>query len=217
MANNLSNKDLLKYLKSLDFQAGFVDRLKVYYRPLVCPFVELINLVKEGEKVGDIGCGSGQFGLLLAHFAKPSFVFGIEISERLVNNARQLFEKYAATAYQFEVFDGVIFPDKIKELDVIFLNDVLHHVPPAAQQRFVNDLIAKMKSGARLILKDINGGSILVYCNKMHDMLFAGEVGHELPWRKAQSWLEQNNLAIKEITKKRMYVYPHYTIVAQKP
>jgi 2-polyprenyl-3-methyl-5-hydroxy-6-metoxy-1,4-benzoquinol methylase len=217
MNANLSNKDLLRYLKSLDFQAGFLDRVKVYYRPLVCPFVELINLVKEGEKVGDIGCGSGQFGLLLAEFAKPSFVFGIEISERLVNNARQLFEKYAKTAYEFEVFDGVIFPDRIGELDVIFLNDVLHHVPVAAQQRFVADLIAKMKSGARLILKDINGSSVLVYCNKMHDMLFAGEIGHELPWKKAKSWLEQNNLEILEFTKKRMYVYPHYTIVAKKP
>jgi SAM-dependent methyltransferase len=217
MNTNLSNKDLLRYLKSLDFQAGFLDRVKVYYRPLVCPFVELINLVKEGEKVGDIGCGSGQFGLLLAEFAKPSLVFGIEISERLVNNARQLFEKYAKTAYEFEVFDGVVFPDRIRDLDVIFLNDVLHHVPKPAQQRFVADLIGKMKSGARLILKDINGGSILVYCNKMHDMLFAGEIGNELPWKKAQSWLEQNNLEILEFTKKRMYVYPHYTIVAKKP
>ena len=217
MNTNLSNKDLLRYLKSLDFQAGFLDRVKVYYRPLVCPFVELINLVKEGEKVGDIGCGSGQFGLLQAEFAKPSLVFGIEISERLVNNARQLFEKYAKTAYEFEVFDGVVFPDRIRDLDVIFLNDVLHHVPKPAQQRFVADLIGKMKSGARLILKDINGGSILVYCNKMHDMLFAGEIGNELPWKKAQSWLEQNNLEILEFTKKRMYVYPHYTIVAKKP
>jgi SAM-dependent methyltransferase len=213
----LTNRDLLRYLKSLNFKAGFVDRLKVYYRPLVCPFVKLINLVKEGEKVGDIGCGSGQFGLLLAEFARPSFVFGIEISERLVNNARQLFETYAKTGYAFEVFDGVRFPDRIGELDVIFLNDVLHHVPPAAQQQFVQDLIRKMKSGARLVLKDINGGSPLVYCNKMHDLLFAGEVGHELTYRTAQSWLEQNHLVLSEFSKKRMYVYPHYTIVAKKP
>ncbi|MDP4151126.1 MAG: class I SAM-dependent methyltransferase [Bacteroidota bacterium] len=219
MSTPLTNKDLLAYLKSLDFHAGFVDRLKVYYRPLVCPFVELIGLARQGEKVGDIGCGSGQFGLLLAHFAKPSFVFGIEISERLVNNARQLFDKYAepGTTYAFEVFDGVVFPDRIGELDVIYLNDVLHHVPAAAQERFMHDLIAKMKSGARLVLKDINGASPLVYCNKMHDLLFAHEIGHELPWRKAKAWLENNKLIVTEFTKKRMYVYPHYCIVAQKP
>jgi SAM-dependent methyltransferase len=219
MSTPLTNKDLLAYLKSLDFHAGFVDRLKVYYRPMVCPFVELIGLVREGEKVGDIGCGSGQFALLLAHFSKPSFVFGIEISERLVNNARQLFEKYVepGTTYAFEVFDGVSFPDRIRELDILFLNDVLHHVPPKAQERFMRDLIAQMRPGARLVLKDINGGSPLVLCNKMHDLVFAHEIGHELPWRKAKSWLEQDGLKITEFTKKRMYVYPHYTLVGTKP
>lgn len=217
MRTTLSNKDLLTYLKSLDFKGGLFDRLKVYYRPMMCPFVDLITLVKEGEKIGDIGCGSGQFALLLAEFARPSFVFGIEISERLVNNARQLFEKYAHTAYEFEVFDGSIFPDRIRDLDVIFLNDVLHHVPVQAQERFITDLIAKMRSGARLVLKDINAASPLVLCNKTHDMIFAGEIGHEWPINRAKAWLEHNNLEITELTKKRMYVYPHYTIVAKKP
>jgi len=134
-----------------------------------------------------------------------------------VNNARQLFEKHAHTAYEFQVFDGSVFPDRIRDLDVIFLNDVLHHVPVTAQEKFISDLIAKMKPGARLILKDINGGSPLVLCNKMHDMIFAGEIGHEWPWKRARAWLEKNNLEISNFTKKRMYVYPHYTIVAKKP
>jgi 2-polyprenyl-3-methyl-5-hydroxy-6-metoxy-1,4-benzoquinol methylase len=216
MQSKLTNKDLLHFLKNLDFQAGFIDRLKVYYRPIVCPFVDLIDLVKEGEKVGDIGCGSGQFGLLLAEFSKPSFVFGIEISDKLVNNARQLFEKYAKTEYAFEVFDGVHFPDRITELDVIFLNDVIHHVPVLSQEKFIADLIKKMKQNARLILKDINASSGWVICNKVHDLLFAGEIGHELPFEKAKHLLEQNKLDISQFSKKRMYVYPHYTIVAKK-
>jgi 2-polyprenyl-3-methyl-5-hydroxy-6-metoxy-1,4-benzoquinol methylase len=217
MPRDLSNKDLLSYLKSLDFHGGFFDRLKVYYRPIICPFVELINLVNEGEKVGDIGCGSGQFGLLLAEFAKPSYVYGIEISERLVNNAKQLFTQYAKVDYEFEEFDGVHFSDKIRNLDVVFLNDVLHHVPKASQKQFVSDLVAKMRPGARLIIKDIDGGSLLVYCNKLHDLLFAGERGNELPYQTTLSWIQQNNLELLELTKKRMYVYPHYTIVAKKP
>lgn len=216
MPQTLSNKQLLQYLRSLEFQGGFIDRLKVYYRPLVCPFVELINLVREGDKVGDIGCGSGQFCLLLAQFAKPSFVYGIEIDGRLVGNANQLFERQAQVPYQFEVFDGQHFPDRIAELDVIFLNDVLHHVPRPAQEQFMRDLIRKMKPGARLIVKDINGSSLLVYCNKMHDLLFAGEIGNELSMNKTTTWLQDNDLQILASHKKRMYVYPHYTIVAQK-
>lgn len=216
MSKDLSNKDLLNYLKTLNFNAGFLDRIKVYYRPLVCPFVELISLVKKGEKVGDIGCGSGQFCLLLAEFGLPSFVYGIEISERLVDNANNLFKRHASVAYQFEKFDGIHFPERIKDLDIIFLNDVLHHVPKNNQHQFINDLIGTMKSGARLVLKDINGSSLLVYCNKMHDLIFAGEIGNELPVATSEDWLQKNNLEIIELKKKRMYVYPHYTIVAKK-
>lgn len=215
--NNISNKDLLTFLKSLDFSSGFVDRLKVYYRPLVCPFTELIGLIKAGEKVGDIGCGSGQFCLLLAEFAHPSFVYGIEISSRLVNNANQLFGKHAKVAYKFEEFDGVRFPDTIGELDILFLNDVLHHVPKTAQQKFMSDLIKAMKPGARLVLKDINGSSPFVYFNKMHDLVFAGEIGNERPAAEAKKWLTNEGLVITEFSKKQMYVYPHYTIVAKKP
>lgn len=213
----ISNKNLLSYLKSVDFSSGFVDRLKVYYRPLVCPFTDLIELVKAGEKVGDIGCGSGQFGLLLAEFARPSFVYGIEINDRLVSNANQLFSKHAKVAYHFEAFNGVQFPAAISDLDIVFLNDVLHHVPKQAQYQFVKDLIKQMKSGARLVLKDINASSPFVYCNKLHDLIFAGEIGNELSVSKAQKWLTDGGLEVIEITKKQMYVYPHYTIVAKKP
>lgn len=216
MSISLSNKDLLSYLKTLKFHTGYIDRLKIYYRPMVCPFVELISLVKEEERIGDIGCGSGQFCLLLAEFAKPSYIFGIEISDTLINNANQLFEKHSAIPYNFEKFDGTHFPEKISELDVIFLNDVLHHVPKANQYQFVTDLAARMKKGSRLIIKDINGGSPFVYFNKLHDFVFAREIGHELPYKKTLSWLQENNMEITDFKKKRMYVYPHYTIVAKK-
>lgn len=215
--NNVTNRDLLDYLKSLHFSSGLIDRLKVYYRPLVCPFTDLIGLVKAGEKVGDIGCGSGQFCLLLAEFSYPSFVYGIEISTRLVDNANQLFGKYAKVPYSFEEFDGTVFPQRIAELDILFLNDVLHHVPQKAQHQFIIDLIGQMKSGARLVLKDINASSPFVYCNKLHDLIFAGEIGNELPASKAKKWLQDEGLIITEFSKKQMYVYPHYTIVAKKP
>lgn len=216
MKRNITNKELLNYLKSLNFGSGLLDRLKIIYRPIVCPFAELISLVNPGEKVGDIGCGSGQFCLLLSKFASPSVVYGIEINERLVNNAELLFKKYGSANYQFELFDGIHFPDKIGEMDIIFLNDVLHHVPKIAQESFIRDLIIKMKPGARFVLKDIDGGKPLVYMNKLHDLVFAGEIGNELTYSKAKEWLENNKLTIIEFEKKQMYVYHHYTIVAKK-
>jgi 2-polyprenyl-3-methyl-5-hydroxy-6-metoxy-1,4-benzoquinol methylase len=214
--NTVTTKQLLNYLKTLDFQSGFLDRLKVYYRPLVCPFAELITLAGTGARVGDVGCGSGQFCLLLSKFAAPASIYGIEISDQLVNNAYQLFNKHSSTPHVFEPFNGISFPDKIKDLDVIFLNDVLHHVPINNQKLFIKNLTGTIHTGARLIVKDINASSPLVYCNKLHDLIFAGEIGNELPVKKTVELLEQNDMQIISVVKKRMYVYPHYTIVAQK-
>jgi 2-polyprenyl-3-methyl-5-hydroxy-6-metoxy-1,4-benzoquinol methylase len=214
----VTNKELLGFLKSLKFNSGFIDRLKIYYRPLVCPFTDLIGMVKQGEKVGDIGCGSGQFLLLVSQFTKAGSLYGIEINERLVNNANQLFEKYSNhSSYNFEQFDGVVFPANIKEMDTIFLIDVLHHVPVPVQKQFVTNIIQNMKSGARLVIKDIDAASPFVYCNKLHDLIFAGKMDHELPAETVRLWVEDCKLSIIEFSKKRMYVYPHYTIVATKP
>ncbi len=216
MKEKLTNKDLLNFLRSLQFSSGFFDRLKVYYRPIICPFVELIELAEGANKIGDIGCGSGQFCLLLDHFAKPASIYGIEISDRLVNNANQLFSKYSKTQYKFEQYDGVKFPNAVSEMDLLFLNDVLHHVPPANQEQFIKDLFYKMKPGAKLIVKDINGASPLVFFNKLHDMIFAGEKGNERSIKEVTGWLDQSGAKITQSTKKTMYVYPHYTIVATK-
>ena len=213
---HITNADLLQYLKSRHFEGGLVDRIKVYYRPLVCPFVDLIKLVNPGEKVGDIGCGSGQFCLLLAQFSNPSFIYGIEISDKLVSNANALFNQNTSIDYSFEKFDGLHFSNRIADLDVIFLNDVLHHVPKKIQREFMKNLIDKMKVGARLVLKDINAESAFVYCNKMHDLVFAREIGNEIPFSTAKAWIEEYGMKIIYTIKKRMYVYPHYTIVAQK-
>jgi len=73
-----------------------------------------------------------------------------------------------------------------------------------------------MKPGARLILKDINAGSPLVYCNKLHDLIFAREIGNEMTFTNALELLKANGLTITEQTKRTMYVYPHYTIVGKK-
>lgn len=211
-----SNAMILDFLKKSYPGTGFIDSLKIKYRPLICPFADIISLAKPGDKVGDVGCGSGQFLLLMSHFAQPSQVYGIEISEKLINNANQLFAKQPFRSFAFSTYDGVHFPPGLREMDILYLIDVLHHVPKPNQENFIKDLAAIMKPGARLVLKDIDGGSGLVMFNKMHDMVFAGEIGNEISFKKAKEWLTAAGLKIISENKKRMYVYPHYTIVAEK-
>ncbi len=211
-----ANTDIIHFLEAQQFTAGRIDRLKIKYRSLICPYISLIQKVKPGEKVGDVGCGSGQLLLLLSEFARPSYFFGIEIKEKLIKNAKLLFKKSGNHRYRFELYDGEHFPKELEEMDIVFLVDVLHHVPGKKQADFLKHLSEKIRTGGRLVLKDINGASPFVFFNKIHDLIFSREIGNEISISKATDLLKANGFEILEQEKRLMYVYPHYTLVAQK-
>lgn len=213
----VSNKEIVSFLKSKSTGAGFIDTLKIRYRPLICPFTDLFPFVKEGDKVGDIGCGSGQFALLLNKFTPMKEVFGVEISERLVKNARELFaSEPGSRPHRFEVYDGKHFPPEMRECTLFFLIDVLHHVPPAGQQSFLDSIFAMMRPGTRLILKDINGASPFVIFNKLHDLVFSGEIGKERSVRVAAEMARRAGFEIITTFTRLTAVYPHYVLVLEK-
>jgi len=216
MSKTLSDAAIIRFLKERYNSTGFIDHLKIKYRSLIGPFKGLIKMVEPGEKAGDIGCGSGQFLLLLSNFTKASHLYGLEITPRLVDNAKKLFSSQPPGTYSFNIFDGINFPDEVKDLDVIFLIDVLHHIPKKKQIPFLKNLSLAMKPGSRMVLKDINAASPFVFFNKLHDLVFALEIGNEIRMEAAKKILEDNGLEIIEQHKRTMYVYPHYTIVAKK-
>ena len=74
-----------------------------------------------------------------------------------------------------------------------------------------------MKSGATLVIKDIDAANPLVIWNKFHDLIVSREIGHELSSKKVSGILAETSLEITAIQKITTYVYPHYTIVGKKP
>lgn len=212
----METKLLVSFLKSQHLKAKFTDRLKIVYRPYICPFDELLEMVDHQDKVFDIGCGSGQFAMLLAEFSKPSQIHGVEIAQHLVNNANELFKKYPEIDFNFNIYDGVTLPDAFSEATKIFMIDVLHHIPKHSQHAFLVHVYKRMQKGASLIIKDINAGSPFVYFNKIHDLVFAGEIGNEFSKTKLANTLQSLGFTIESSSTKTMYVYPHYTIVAKK-
>lgn len=213
----MTNSDIIKFLTAKTTNAGFVDRLKIKYRPIICPFIDLIDFAKDKKSVFDIGCGSGQFCALIAKYTNVEKIMGIEINERLVNNANEVNEEFRdKKQIKFSVFDGIVIPDEIKDYDLVYMIDVFHHIPPAQQLAFMQQLQQKMKVGAVLIFKDIDGGSPLVLCNKMHDMVFAGEIGKEISFKKAKDMLSGAGFKITDSFKKTVFVYAHYFVICQK-
>jgi len=207
---------MISFLKERAPNVGFLNRLKVSYRPLICPFDELLSFVPPGSTVFDIGCGSGQFCLLVAEYTKANVILGIEVSSELVENANELLKGYSDKTINFSVYNGIVFPITLKSADIVFLIDVFHHVPASNQDIFLENIFEMMKPGSTLIFKDIDRANPLVFFNKAHDLLFSSEVGHERTCEDVRSILEKIGFSINLINKRRMYVYPHYTIIAKK-
>lgn len=207
---------LVSFLKSQSVNARFIDRLKITYRPYICPFDELIQLVNKDDTVFDIGCGSGQFAMLLAEFSNPRKIQGIEISHELIKNARELTSKYPEIDLEFNYYDGNHLPESLNQADKVFMIDVLHHVPASAQVSFIEQLYTRMKPGGRFILKDIDAANSLAIFNKFHDLIFSREIGNELSFGSAQQLLRNAGFHVDSASKNTRYVYPHYTLIACK-
>jgi len=212
----LGNK-YITYLNDKTKDESFIDRLKIKFRPLIFPIGLLLEQLEEKDIIFDIGCGSGQFSLLAAHFKKIKKVYGIEIKKELVANANNLFKKHLSDVdYNFIQYNGTTFPNEITSSTKIFLNDVLHHIPENVQIDFLKNIYAAMSPGAIFILKDINASTPLVYFNKLHDLIFAGEIGKELKYEVALASLQDIGFEIIKTDKRNIAVYPHYTIICKK-
>jgi SAM-dependent methyltransferase len=213
----VSNAQLVEFLSTTTSDATFLQKLKIRYRPYVCPFDELLQYAKGVASVYDIGCGSGQFAALVARFTNVQDIYGIEIDAHLIDNARKINKPFAKDKkIGFATFDGTVIPKNIRQYDLIYMIDVYHHVPKPVRNDMLRQIYTAMKPGARLMLKDIDGASPFVLCNKLHDMVFAQELSHEIGFKKAQNLLTTIGFKIRESRKKRIFVYPHYFILAEK-
>ncbi len=216
----ITTENLIKTLKEHNLSTSFTNKLKIVYRPYICPFDKLLAQIPPKSKVFDIGCGSGMFLFLVGEFCSPTLLGGIEIREELVKNAKILLNKFQIeneTSIALSIYDGKNIPSNIKNYDVLVMLDVLHHIPKSMQEAFLVQIYEKMQVGAKFIFKDIDAGQPF-WCtfNKIHDLVFSQEIGNE--WT-CDSFIEKaKNIGFKIETthKQRTFVYPHYTVVMTK-
>ncbi|KAB8028008.1 class I SAM-dependent methyltransferase [Fluviispira multicolorata] len=216
----LKNKNIVKFLNSSSSQNkfSFLEKLKINFRPYICPFQKILNLIDNNSKVFEIGCGMGLFMALVLKFKNPKEIFGIEISPRLVNSARTYISSLNLNkSFQVEMYDGGDFPECIKNFSTIVMIDVFHHIEKNKGEKFLENIYNSMSSGSTLMLKDIDAADrFFLIFNKIHDLIISKEIGNEISLNNAEYLIIKSGFKVKKKLKIRTYLYSHYVILAEK-
>jgi ubiquinone/menaquinone biosynthesis C-methylase UbiE len=213
--NSFSSRELVRILKKNKSKGTSLDKLKIYYRPYICPFSELLTYAQEKDIILDIGCGNGQFIYLLAEIVRPQRIIGVDISDKALSQAKE-YLSIIDTPYSLLKYDGLNFPEIFKKVSLIYLTDVLHHISYLDQKEFLSQIFCKMERGSRLIIKDINASSWLVHANKLHDRILNGEKSNEISLAELLEYLRTVGFYVENFYRIRLLWYPHYIVVADK-
>jgi 2-polyprenyl-3-methyl-5-hydroxy-6-metoxy-1,4-benzoquinol methylase len=109
-------------------------------------------------------------------------------------------------------------PPPLHGYDTVTMVDVLHHIPLDQQNNFLRKTIAQMDSGAKLIIKDIEGAKLLgAFCNQLHDLLLAKEWVHHRRSRDIRKVLHSSGATVSQPVLCWTLWYPHFQIVAVIP
>jgi ubiquinone/menaquinone biosynthesis C-methylase UbiE len=121
--------------------------------------------VSKGERVLDVGCGTGDFSILFG----PETYTGIDINARYIEFARNRY------ARKFLVMDAGRMDFTDQSFDYVLVIGLLHHLPDDAASNVVKDASRILKPrGKALIVEDIPTGSNLNLLGKVVHSLDRG-------------------------------------------
>jgi len=114
---------------------SFLDQIKIKFRHWILPQDVLIHIAESDQSILDFGCGLGVFLTTLSGQSRT--LRGVEISDLTVQKAKGVLAQKGIQDIEISHFNGD--PSTIMDwadYDVIFLNDVLHHIPPQRSDWF---------------------------------------------------------------------------------
>ncbi len=131
--------------------------------------------IKPGDKVLDVGCGTGNLTLTAKKYTGTSgSVYGIDASPEMIEEARKKAKRSGLTA-AFEI--GLIekLPYSDASFDVVISRLVIHHLPDDLKRRGFAEIFRVLKPSGRLFLVDFNPPA-----NPLLKHVVSALVGHQM-------------------------------------
>ncbi len=110
--------------------------------------------IQPGDKVLDVGCGTGSLTLTAARRVGPSgAAYGIDASPEMIAVARQKAQRSGfATVFEVGLIEKLDFPDAT--FDVVISRLVIHHLPDELKRQGFAEILRVLKPGGRVFLAD---------------------------------------------------------------
>jgi len=150
---------------------------------------------KPGERILDLGCGTGQLTSEIAN--RGAQVLGVDLSAEMIEEARRKFP-----ALEFRTADARSLPFA-DEFDAVFSNAALHWIPQADQ--VVASVARSLRAGGRLVAEFGGKGNVRAVVAALEEaMLRMGIATVEPgPWyypsiAEYAGLLERHGLAVRE-------------------
>lgn len=174
--------------KDLYPEGPFLLRTMAHYRPYICPFDVMIDLVPKESEVLDIGCGVGLFLGLLDSAGLVRTGIGIDVSGPAIALGNRL-PGALAGRLSFRRIDATD-PPPAGPFDVVSMIDVAHHIPPTHQRGALEAAFDRVRPGGLFLYKDIGRRPVVhSLANRLHDLVIAREWIHYVGIDDVARWI----------------------------
>ena len=137
---------------------AYEQQMGRWSRRLAEPFLDFAGPVGEGERVLDLGCGTGSLALALGRRSAASRVCGLDFSAAYVEYARR--RASGDPRIQFQVGDACAMPFPEASFDRVLSLLMLHFVPRAPAAVAEMRRVGRPGAAAAAAVWDARGGAV---------------------------------------------------------